>query len=228
MRPAHMREPQEPKEAREASKLTTLGLRLLQERYDKKVDGNQQKKRVHGLVRSLNGRADDAARGGRYRPTRNNWRDSRGGCLHEPANRSRAVRPGASARSLTPCRSGPTRAHCLLRQERRSRRLSCSHCHGKGKSIPAAGPPINVFNSFLLPGAPGAVAQRPQGRCFFGPLLLQCVLRHKACTSACSDSAQARRSRPQEGCGSPKRTIASSGGAFSTCHSEVARLSSSM
>lgn len=138
-------------------------------------------------------------------------------------------RSGASAGSLALCRSGPTRAHCLLRQERRSRHLSCSHCRGKGKRVflpPACPSTDSTVSSSPAPLAPLHSVLR--GAVFFGPLLLQCVLRHKACTSACSDSAQARRSRPQEGCGSPKRTIASSGGAFSTFHSEVARLSSSM
>ncbi|MET3918118.1 hypothetical protein ABID97_004900 [Variovorax sp. OAS795] len=73
----------------------------------------------------------------------------------------------------------------------------------------------------------------PSGALFFGRAgavggAAQCVWRRSCCTSSRSDWAQARRSRPSEDCGSPKRTMARSGGARSVFHSEVSRLSSSM
>lgn len=163
---------------------------------------------------------------------------SRGVCPQEQANRSRTAALRCKRRlAHSLCRSRPTRAHCLLRQERRGQRLSCMHCHlkrsSKGRLKRSSGLPAGIphkrhptVSSSPAPLAPLHSVLR--GAVFFWLTLLQCVFRHKACTSACSDSAQARRSRPQEGWGSPKRTIASSGGALSTFHSEVARLSSSM
>ena len=82
-----------------------------------------------------------------------------------------------------------------LRPEPYSCGIETNSCRATGSS-----------RQFPPPGASRAVLQRPSGRCFFA--LFQCVSRRSACTSACSACAQARRSRPSEGCDSPKRTMA--------------------
>ncbi|KWT72269.1 hypothetical protein APY03_6294 [Variovorax sp. WDL1] len=51
-----MRKAQDPWDARESLKSAPLSLSLLQKWNREEVDGNQQKKRVHELVHSLNRR----------------------------------------------------------------------------------------------------------------------------------------------------------------------------